>query len=81
MRQAEENAKKSANQENVAETAPQIPKLPEETSENVSARVERNPRNEEEKYKSAISFALGENEDKNSEVNELKTNAPTQKKL
>ena len=59
----------------------QIPIMPEENSEDLMPKIEENPHAEGDKYKSAISFALGENEDKNSEVNELKTNAPTQKKL
>lgn len=59
----------------------QIPIMPEENSEDLTPQIEEKSKSEEGKYKSAISFALGENEDKNSEVNELKTNAPPQKKL
>ena len=102
-RQAEENAKNVAPNQEPANTvevpaqpvpaipqgqykvipaATQMPVLPEESSENVSARVEKNLRSEGDKYKSAISFALGEvnqNTDSNS-TGEIKTNVPVQVK-
>lgn len=94
-RQSEENAKKNQPPEpvKVEEIPPipqgnyeipavtQIPIIPEENSEDLTPKIEEKPNSEAEKYKSAISFALGENENKNSEVQELKTNAATQKKL
>ena len=66
----------------VIPAATQMPVLPEEYSENVSARVENNPRSEGDKYKSAISFALGEvNQDTDSNsTGEIKTNVPVQVK-
>lgn len=99
-RQAAENAKKSANQETVAETPPQmpvipqgqykvlpaatqIPKLPEETSENLGARVDSSPRSDGEKYKCAIAFALGQvtNQNQNStSSDERKITSPMQVK-
>ena len=99
-RQAAENAKKSANQETVAETPPQmpvipqgqykvlpaatqIPKLPEETSENLGARVDSSPRDDGEKYKCAIAFALGQgtNQNQNStSSDERKITSPMQVK-
>ncbi len=75
QRQAAENAKNNPKPEpvKVEEISPipqgnyevpavtQVPIIPEENFEEVQPKVEKNPHEEGDKYKSAISFALGEN--------------------
>ena len=64
----------------VLPAATQMPILPEEPSTNETAKVDRSPKNENDKYKSAISFALGEEVNQNSDPNigKSNTNAPMQ---
>lgn len=98
-RQAEENAKKQQSEQvQVIETAPvteipaipqaeykvlpaQVPQLPEENEE--SAKIEKISQEKNEKYKSAISFAIGENQNLNqnnfSNAESEKNNSPQKK--
>ena len=64
----------------VLPAATQMPVLPEEPSTNETAKVDRSPKNENDKYKSAISFALGGEVNQNSDPNigKSNTNAPMQ---
>ena len=60
QRQEAENAKKPQGNYEVSAMT-QVPIMPEENFEEVEAKVEKKPHEEGEKYKSAISFAIGEN--------------------
>ena len=61
----------------VLPAATQIPVLPEEPSTNETAKIDRSPKNENDKYKSAISFALGGEMNQNVDLNN-ETNAKVQ---
>ena len=59
-------------QYNVLPAAAQMPEIPEETSENIEEKVSKRLRNENDKYKSAISFArvgVNQNSEQNNETN------------
>ena len=60
----------------------QIPIMPEENLEDVPPKVEEKSKSDEERYKSAISFALGEKQNSSEDdSSESKTNKSVQKKL
>ena len=61
----------------VLPAATQMPVLPEESLTNETVKVDRSPKNENDKYKSAISFALGGEVNQNEDLNN-KTSAKAQ---
>ena len=62
--------------------ATQIPIIPEENLEEVPPKVEEKSKSDEERYKSAISFAFGEKQNSSDDdSSESKTNKSVQKKL